>query len=44
MVFSGGGILGVGTPEVLVICAVGYFLLGPSELYKLAKEIGKLVA
>lgn len=44
MLLSGGGILGVGTPEIIVVCAVGYFLLGPSELYKLAKEIGKLVA
>ena len=38
------GILGVGTPEVLVVAAVGYFLLGPEELFKLSKEIGKVVA
>jgi len=41
---SGGGILGVGTPEVIVCCLVGYFLLGPKELYKLSKDIGKLVS
>ena len=35
--------MGVGTPEVLVIAAVGYFLLGPEELYRLSKEIGKVV-
>ena len=44
MFLSQGGILGVGTPEVIVIACVGYFLLGPEELYKLSKEIGKLVA
>jgi len=42
--FAGGGFLGVGTPELIVVCAVGYFLLGPSELYKLAKDVGKLVS
>ncbi|KAJ8613346.1 hypothetical protein CTAYLR_002240 [Chrysophaeum taylorii] len=44
MSMMGGGILGVGTPELLVVCAAGYFLLGPQELYKLAREIGKLVS
>ena len=43
MFYSGGGILGVGTPELVVIGAVGYFLLGPTEMYRLAKETGKLV-
>jgi len=38
-----GGILGVGTPEVFTILLVGYFVLGPSDLYKLVKEIGKFV-
>mmetsp|Transcript_12043 Transcript_12043/g.22405 ORF Transcript_12043/g.22405 Transcript_12043/m.22405 type:complete len:438 (-) Transcript_12043:177-1490(-) len=38
-----GGILGVGTPEIAVIVIVGYFVLGPSDLYKLVKEIGKTV-
>ena len=43
LMFYQGGVLGVGTPEVLVIAAVGYFLLGPEELYRLSKEIGKIV-
>jgi len=38
-----GGILGVGAPEIATILVVGYFVLGPSELYKLVKEIGKFV-
>ena len=38
-----GGILGVGAPEIATILLVGYFVLGPSELYKLVKEIGKFV-
>jgi len=37
-----GGIFGVGAPEVAVILLVGYFLLGPTELFKLTKEVGKL--
>lgn len=40
---SDGGILGVGTPEVAVIALVGYFVLGPTELFKLTKEIGKFI-
>lgn len=40
---SDGGILGVGAPEVALTLLVGYFVLGPSELYKLTKEIGKFV-
>lgn len=32
MDFGGGGFLGVGTPELVVIAAVGYFLLGPTEV------------
>jgi len=38
-----GGILGVGAPEVALTLLVGYFILGPSELYKLTKEIGKFI-
>ena len=38
-----GGILGVGAPEIATILVVGYFVLGPSELYKLVKEIGKFI-
>ncbi len=33
----------MGAPEVAVILLVGYFILGPSELYKLVKEIGKFI-
>lgn len=40
---SDGGILGVGAPEVVVTLLVGYFILGPSELYKITKEIGKFI-
>jgi len=40
---SDGGILGVGAPEVAVTLLVGYFVLGPSDLYKLVKEIGKFI-
>mmetsp|Transcript_10474 Transcript_10474/g.22186 ORF Transcript_10474/g.22186 Transcript_10474/m.22186 type:complete len:449 (-) Transcript_10474:141-1487(-) len=37
------GILGVGAPEIAVIVLVGYFILGPTELYKLTKSIGKTI-
>ncbi|KAL7430415.1 hypothetical protein ACHAXH_003628 [Discostella pseudostelligera] len=40
---SDSGLLGVGAPEVAVILLVGYFILGPSDLYKLVKEIGKFI-
>lgn len=40
---SDGGILGVGAPEVATILLVGYFVLGPTELFKLTKEIGKFI-
>jgi len=40
---SDGGILGIGTPEVFTILLVGYFVLGPSDLFKLTKEVGKFV-
>lgn len=36
-------ILGVGTPEVLVILVVGYFVLGPIELFKFTKQAGVLL-
>lgn len=38
---SDGGFLGIGAPELATILLVGYFVLGPSDLYKLVKEIGK---
>lgn len=40
---SDGGILGIGTPELFTILLVGYYVLGPSDLFKLTKEIGKFV-
>mmetsp|Transcript_31697 Transcript_31697/g.54044 ORF Transcript_31697/g.54044 Transcript_31697/m.54044 type:complete len:447 (+) Transcript_31697:153-1493(+) len=40
---SDGGILGVGAPEVAVTLIVGYLVLGPSDLYKLVKEVGKFI-
>jgi len=43
MFIGNSGILGVGTPEVITIVLIGYFLLGPTELYKSVKEIGKLI-
>jgi Sec-independent protein translocase protein TatA len=33
--------LNIGTPEVALILLVGYFVLGPQDLYKLAKETGE---
>ncbi|KAL9182347.1 hypothetical protein ACHAXT_012999 [Thalassiosira profunda] len=42
-VLGSDGILGVGAPEIAVTLLVGYFVLGPSDLYKLVKEIGKFV-
>lgn len=35
------GFFGVGAPEIAVTLLVGYFILGPQDLYKLVKEIGK---
>jgi Sec-independent protein translocase protein TatA len=37
------GILGIGAPEIAVTLLVGYFILGPADLYKLVKEIGKFI-
>lgn len=33
----------MGAPEIAVTLLVGYFVLGPSDLYKLVKEIGKFI-
>jgi len=38
------GFLGIGAPEVFTTIAVGWLILGPAELYKLSKEIGKFVS
>jgi Sec-independent protein translocase protein TatA len=43
MFLGSDGILGVGAPEIAVTLLVGYFVLGPSDLYKLTKEIGKFI-
>ncbi|KAI0565213.1 Sec-independent protein translocase protein TatA/B/E [Gracilaria domingensis] len=40
---SGGGFLGVGTSEVVVILLVGWLLLGPEKLFALAKDTGKIL-
>lgn len=40
---SDGGLFGIGTPELFTIVLIGYFVLGPSDLYKLVKEIGKFI-
>lgn len=37
------GFLGVGAPEIATIVLVGYFVLGPTELYKIVKDIGKFI-
>lgn len=41
--FTGGGFLGVGPSEIIVIVAVGWLLLGPKKLFALAKDTGKLL-
>ncbi len=34
-------LLNVGTPEAALILLVGYFVLGPQDLYRVAKEAGR---
>ena len=41
---GGGGFLNLGGPEVLVIGAVAWAILGPKELYKLARQAGEVFA
>lgn len=38
-----GGFLNMGTPEMIVIGACAWALLGPKELYRLAQEAGKFL-
>lgn len=38
--FDSGSFFGVGVPEALVIALLGWFLLGPEELYKISKQVG----
>lgn len=39
----GGGFLNMGTPELVVIGAVAWAILGPKELFRLSKEAGKFI-
>jgi len=41
---GGGGFLNVGTPEMFVIGAVAWALIGPKELYKLARQAGEFLS
>lgn len=43
MFVGSDGVFGVGAPEVALIALVGYFVLGPQELYKVTKEVGKFI-
>lgn len=38
--YLNNGFLNVGTPELALVLLVGYFVLGPQDLYKVAKETG----
>jgi len=40
---GGGGFLNLGTPEMFVIGAVAWALLGPKELYRLSREAGSFL-
>jgi len=40
---GGGSFLNLGTPEMIVIGAAAWALLGPKELYRLAAEAGKFL-
>lgn len=40
---GGGGFLGVGSSELVVILLVGWLLLGPEKLFSLAKDTGKVL-
>merc|ERR1719242_2442525 len=39
-IFDSGSLFGVGVPEAAVIALLGWFLLGPEELFKLSKQAG----
>merc|ERR1719468_400764 len=39
-IFDTGSLFGVGFPEAAVIALLGWFLLGPEELFKLSKQAG----
>ena len=38
------GLFGLGTPELAVIAVVGLLILGPDQVKKLAKDVGKVSA
>ena len=38
------GLFGLGTPEIAIIAAVGLLVLGPEQVKKLAKDVGKVSA
>lgn len=38
------GLFGLGGPEIAVICAVALLILGPEQVKKLAKDVGKVSA
>lgn len=42
-ILGGGGFLGVGAGEVVVILGVGWLLLGPEKLYALARDSGRVL-
>jgi hypothetical protein len=40
---QGESFFGIGPAEAAVVMAVGYFVLGPTELYKLTKAVGQVI-
>ena len=38
-----GGFFNLGTPEVIVIGAVAWLVLGPKELFRLARQAGEFI-
>ena len=38
------GLFGLGTPEIAIIAVVGLLVLGPDQVKKLAKDVGKVSA
>jgi Sec-independent protein translocase protein TatA len=40
---GGGGILGVGPAEMVVVFGVGWLVLGPTKLFALSRDVGRVV-
>lgn len=40
---GGGGFLGVGPSEMVVVFAVGWLILGPQKLFALSRDVGRVV-